>query len=82
MIDKMETTGSSIGLSTSNPDLTKERNNPSFNTKEITEILDGGPDKTKFRRETGILLLYSVFPSKHGTPRESKIQSPVNLVDL
>jgi hypothetical protein len=30
----METAGSSIGLSTSNPDLSKERNNPSFNTKE------------------------------------------------
>jgi hypothetical protein len=75
----MESKGSSIGLSTSNPDLTKERNNPSFNTKEITEILDGGPDKTKFRRETGILLLYSVFPTKHGTPRR---QDPVNLVDI
>jgi len=59
VIDKMETAGSSVGLSTANPDLTKERNNPSFNTKELTEILDGGPDKTKFRRETGIILIKS-----------------------
>ena len=36
-----------------NPDLQKERNNATFNTEEITNILDGGDGMTKRRREVG-----------------------------
>uniref|UniRef100_A0A1A7XSA5 Acyl-coenzyme A oxidase n=1 Tax=Iconisemion striatum TaxID=60296 RepID=A0A1A7XSA5_9TELE len=34
-----------------NPDIRRERENASFNVNELTFILDGGPEKTKRRRE-------------------------------
>uniref|UniRef100_A0A8C6LR41 Acyl-coenzyme A oxidase n=1 Tax=Nothobranchius furzeri TaxID=105023 RepID=A0A8C6LR41_NOTFU len=34
-----------------NPDIRRERQNASFNVTELTYILDGGPEKTKRRRE-------------------------------
>uniref|UniRef100_A0A1A8JRG4 Acyl-coenzyme A oxidase n=1 Tax=Nothobranchius kuhntae TaxID=321403 RepID=A0A1A8JRG4_NOTKU len=34
-----------------NPDIRRERQNASFNVNELTYILDGGPEKTKRRRE-------------------------------
>ena len=41
-----------------NPDLQKERDTATFNTKELTHILDGGEAKTKRRKELG----YFLFP--------------------
>lgn len=38
-----------------NPDLKNERLNLHFNKEEITNLIDGGADKTKERRELGIL---------------------------
>lgn len=34
-----------------NPDIMKERQNATFNVEKLTNILDGGPEKTKRRRE-------------------------------
>ncbi|KAI4832142.1 peroxisomal acyl-coenzyme A oxidase 1 isoform X2 [Pseudochaenichthys georgianus] len=34
-----------------NPDITKERKNATFDVEKLTYILDGGPEKTKRRRE-------------------------------
>ncbi|XP_047435290.1 peroxisomal acyl-coenzyme A oxidase 1 isoform X2 [Mugil cephalus] len=34
-----------------NPDITKERENATFDVEKLTNILDGGPEKTKRRRE-------------------------------
>lgn len=36
-----------------NPDLKRERQNCPFNKEEITNLIDGGPAKTKERRELG-----------------------------
>ena len=36
-----------------NPDLKRERANCSFNKEEITHLIDGGPEKTKERKELG-----------------------------
>lgn len=36
-----------------NPDLLKERNACTFKTEELTHLLDGGPEKTKRRKELG-----------------------------
>ena len=36
-----------------NPDLQKERDTCTFNTQELTTILDGGQDRTKRRKEFG-----------------------------
>lgn len=36
-----------------NPDIVKERQNATFNVEKLTNILDGGPEKTKRRREIG-----------------------------
>jgi acyl-CoA oxidase len=33
-----------------NPDLARERQNCSFSKEEITNLIDGGPDKTALRR--------------------------------
>ncbi|GFR89175.1 acyl-coenzyme A oxidase, partial [Elysia marginata] len=40
-----------------NPDLQKERASASFNVKELTHILDGGPEITKRRKELEQLIL-------------------------
>ncbi|GFO15477.1 acyl-CoA oxidase [Plakobranchus ocellatus] len=48
-----------------NPDLQKERENASFNVKELTHILDGGPEKTRRRKELEKLILSDpAFSSK------------------
>lgn len=36
-----------------NPDIRRERENASFDVEKLTYILDGGPEKTKRRREIG-----------------------------
>uniref|UniRef100_A0A7N8X5G8 Acyl-coenzyme A oxidase n=1 Tax=Mastacembelus armatus TaxID=205130 RepID=A0A7N8X5G8_9TELE len=36
-----------------NPDIVKERQNATFDVEKLTNILDGGPEKTKRRREIG-----------------------------
>lgn len=36
-----------------NPDIIKERRSATFNTEELTYILNGGPEKTKRKREIG-----------------------------
>lgn len=36
-----------------NPDLQRERDRGNFNVEELTNLLDGGPDKTQERRELG-----------------------------
>lgn len=36
-----------------NPDIMKERQNATFDVDKLTNILDGGPEKTKRRREIG-----------------------------
>ena len=36
-----------------NKDLLRERSCASFDPKEVTNLLDGGPESTKFRKETG-----------------------------
>lgn len=38
---------------TVNPDLAQEREKCTFNPLELTNILDGGPEKTEERRKTG-----------------------------
>lgn len=38
-----------------NPDIIKERQNATFITEKLTNILDGGPEKTERRREIGEL---------------------------
>lgn len=42
-----------------NPDIIKERQNASFDVEKLTNILDGGPEKTKRRREIGELEMFS-----------------------
>lgn len=36
-----------------NPDIVKERRNATFDVEILTNILDGGPEKTRRRREIG-----------------------------
>lgn len=36
-----------------NPDILKERQTATFNVENLTNILDGSPEKTKRRREIG-----------------------------
>lgn len=36
-----------------NPDITRERENATFDVEKLTHILDGGIEKTKRRREIG-----------------------------
>ncbi|XP_067353702.1 peroxisomal acyl-coenzyme A oxidase 1 isoform X1 [Channa argus] len=40
-----------------NPDIVKERQNATFDVEKLTNILDGGPQKTKRRREIESLVL-------------------------
>lgn len=35
------------------PDLERERKKCTFNTQELTHLLDGGPEKTAERKERG-----------------------------
>lgn len=39
-----------------NEDLDKERKKCTFNTLELTNLLDGGPEKTRERKELGKLI--------------------------
>lgn len=39
-----------------NPDLERERKKCTFNTQELTHLLDGGPEKTAERKERGTSL--------------------------
>lgn len=36
-----------------NPDIVKERRNATFDVETLTNVLDGGPEKTRRRREIG-----------------------------
>ena len=36
-----------------NPDITKERLAATFDVEKLTNVLDGGPEKTRRRREIG-----------------------------
>nr|AUW30176.1 peroxisomal acyl-coenzyme A oxidase 1 isoform X2 [Clarias gariepinus]AUW30179.1 peroxisomal acyl-coenzyme A oxidase 1 isoform X2 [Clarias gariepinus] len=40
-----------------NPDITRERENATFNVEKLTHILDGGIEKTKRRREIESLVI-------------------------
>ncbi|XP_010746626.2 peroxisomal acyl-coenzyme A oxidase 1 isoform X2 [Larimichthys crocea] len=40
-----------------NPDIMKERQNATFDVEKLTHILDGGPEKTKRRREIELMVL-------------------------
>lgn len=39
-----------------NPDLERERKKCTFNTKELTHLLDGGVEKTAERKERGTII--------------------------
>lgn len=41
-------------MSVVNEDMQKERDNCCFSIQEMTEFIDGGPDKTRARKERGI----------------------------
>uniref|UniRef100_A0A665XAA0 Acyl-coenzyme A oxidase n=1 Tax=Echeneis naucrates TaxID=173247 RepID=A0A665XAA0_ECHNA len=41
-----------------NPDIVRERQNATFDVEKLTNILDGGPEKTKRRREIETLVLH------------------------
>lgn len=43
----------SVWYTAMNPDIMKERQNATFDVEKLTNILDGGPEKTKRRREIG-----------------------------
>nr|ACQ58425.1 Acyl-coenzyme A oxidase 1, peroxisomal [Anoplopoma fimbria]ACQ58887.1 Acyl-coenzyme A oxidase 1, peroxisomal [Anoplopoma fimbria] len=40
-----------------NPDITRERNNATFDVEKLTHILDGSPEKTRRRREIESMVL-------------------------
>ncbi|XP_056135593.1 peroxisomal acyl-coenzyme A oxidase 1 isoform X2 [Lampris incognitus] len=40
-----------------NPDIQRERKNASFDVEKLTHILDGGPEKTRRRREIELLVI-------------------------
>ncbi|CAG2251362.1 peroxisomal acyl-coenzyme A oxidase 1-like [Mytilus edulis] len=73
-----------------NQDLTLERSNASFNINEITEIIDGGVDKTKFRKEMEKLLFddplfkdfYKTFFKTRSELYEESIARGVKLFSL
>lgn len=44
-----------------NPDIRRERENASFDVEKLTYILDGGPEKTKRRREIGEFYIKCTF---------------------
>lgn len=43
-----------------NPDIKRERQNATFDVEKLTNILDGGPEKTKRRREIGEFVVFSL----------------------
>lgn len=43
-----------------NPDILKERKNATFDVEKLTYILDGGPEKTRRRREIGEFEMFSL----------------------
>lgn len=45
--------GRTLPLKAMNPDIAKERRNATFDVETLTNILDGGPEKTRRRREIG-----------------------------
>lgn len=44
-----------------NPDLLKERRKCTFDTQELTHLLDGGADKTEERKSRGLTLSVLLF---------------------
>uniref|UniRef100_A0A665XA90 Acyl-coenzyme A oxidase n=1 Tax=Echeneis naucrates TaxID=173247 RepID=A0A665XA90_ECHNA len=52
------TTAVNIWCSAMNPDIVRERQNATFDVEKLTNILDGGPEKTKRRREIETLVLH------------------------
>lgn len=48
-----------------NPDIKKERENATFSVEKLTNILDGGQQKTKRRREIGEFVV-SALPDRSG----------------
>jgi len=50
-----------IPLKPVNADLAQEREKATFNVQELTHFIDGGPERTKRRKELG--------KRKHGRPR-------------
>jgi hypothetical protein len=53
MASAQEVDGFGIPKREENADLARERKNGSFNVQELTYIVDGGPDRTKRRKELG-----------------------------
>uniref|UniRef100_A0A665XA88 Acyl-coenzyme A oxidase n=1 Tax=Echeneis naucrates TaxID=173247 RepID=A0A665XA88_ECHNA len=45
-------------MASMNPDIVRERQNATFDVEKLTNILDGGPEKTKRRREIETLVLH------------------------
>uniref|UniRef100_A0A8C3AZS0 Acyl-coenzyme A oxidase n=1 Tax=Cyclopterus lumpus TaxID=8103 RepID=A0A8C3AZS0_CYCLU len=48
---------------TMNPDITRERQHATFDVEKLTHILDGGPEKTRRRREIGEFATSTLPPS-------------------
>uniref|UniRef100_A0A3B5ABG0 Uncharacterized protein n=1 Tax=Stegastes partitus TaxID=144197 RepID=A0A3B5ABG0_9TELE len=48
-----------------NPDIARERENSTFDVNKLTNILDGGPEKTRRRREIGEFEITS-FRKRYG----------------
>lgn len=44
-----------------NPDLQKERDNCTFNITELTNLIDGGPQKTEERKKRGDFNFTCIF---------------------
>ncbi|CAK1601685.1 unnamed protein product [Parnassius mnemosyne] len=53
-----------------NQDLQRERNNCSFNIQELTTLIDGGPEKTKERKDRESVLLSKKDDVFDGVPEE------------
>ena len=63
-----------------NPDLAKERENCPFSKEEVTNLLDGGPEKTRERRDAIKQFLQADVSGKPNSMPASKfVQNPVNL---
>ena len=52
-----------IPLKDVNADLVRERKSASFNVQELTHFIDGGPDRTKRRKELGKIFVLRLFRS-------------------
>ena len=62
-----------------NPDLARERVNCPFSGEEITNLLDGGPKKTQFRRDYTQKFLQSEV-SKRPTRKGNILTLSINLL--